>query len=127
MTTVTLSWEDPEDAATFLRLREEYLRQSWLPDPSMAELLELVRAGEVVNDDDQGELRHPLISAEFITPDRPGQFRVLLTCGCGEVTDLTFEDFHVVAGEAAWACPQCGTPHWFPVREDGGEEGSGDG
>lgn len=50
MTTVTLSWEDPEDAATFLRLREEYLRHSWLPDPSMAEFLELVRAGEVVND-----------------------------------------------------------------------------
>ena len=50
MTTVTLSWEDPEDAATFLRLREEYRRQDWLPDPSMAELLELVRAGEVVND-----------------------------------------------------------------------------
>lgn len=51
-TTVILSWDDPEDAATFLCLREEYLRQGWLPDPSMAELLELVRAGEVVNDED---------------------------------------------------------------------------
>lgn len=49
-TTVILSWDDPEDAATFLRLREEYNRQGWLPDPSMAELLELVRAGEVMHD-----------------------------------------------------------------------------
>jgi hypothetical protein len=50
MTAVTLQWPDPEDAARFLRLREEYNRQGWLPDPSMAELVELVRTGEVVND-----------------------------------------------------------------------------
>jgi hypothetical protein len=43
VTTVTLSWEDPEDAARFLQLREEYNRQTWLPDPSAEELLRLVR------------------------------------------------------------------------------------
>jgi hypothetical protein len=52
--TVTLSWEDPEDKATFLRLREEYNRQTWLPDPSAEELLRLVRFSEVKDGSEEG-------------------------------------------------------------------------
>jgi hypothetical protein len=63
--------------------------------------------------------RHPLVSAEFLKPGIPGQYRVLLTCGCGEVTDVTFEAFHVVGGQMAWTCIRCETPHWFPVEDAG--------
>lgn len=47
MTTVTLSWEDPEDAAEFLRLREEYRDHGWLPDPSAEALRDLVGSSVV--------------------------------------------------------------------------------
>ena len=43
MTTVTLSWPDPEDAARFLQFRQESRDHGWLPDPSAEELLRLVR------------------------------------------------------------------------------------
>jgi hypothetical protein len=50
MTTVTLAWDDPEDAARFLELRAGYRRHGWLPDPFVAELVELVADSTVVED-----------------------------------------------------------------------------
>jgi hypothetical protein len=47
--TVTLRWEDPEDAAEFLRIREEYRRQNWIPDASKGALLELLGESEIVS------------------------------------------------------------------------------
>jgi hypothetical protein len=113
MTTVTLSWEDPDDAATFLILREEYRRHSWLPDSSMAELLELVRAGEVMAAD-------PPPAARFISPDHPGQARVLLPCECGTVTDFTFE---LALAEFSMSCPCTGCGAVLPVPAPDGEGG----
>lgn len=43
MSSVTLSWDDPEDAAEFKRIRAEYTRQGWLWDYEQDRLLELVR------------------------------------------------------------------------------------
>jgi hypothetical protein len=47
---VTLSWDDPEDAAEFLRLRGELRGQGWVTDPAGVALQELVAASEVVKD-----------------------------------------------------------------------------
>lgn len=52
MTAVTLRWEDPDDAAEFLRIRADYLRDGWLSDPASAALLELLGSSEAVRDDD---------------------------------------------------------------------------
>lgn len=46
--TIACRWEDPEDAAEFLRLRDQLRRDGWLPDASRDELLRLVTAGEVL-------------------------------------------------------------------------------
>lgn len=61
-----------------------------------------------------------LVSAEFLTPGRDGQIRVLLTCDCGTPTDLTAEISGTGTGEAAYTC-SCGTSHWFTVtaKRDG--------
>ena len=50
MTSVTLRWKDPADAADFLQLRAEYLRDGYLMHPSTVALLELVGGSEVVTD-----------------------------------------------------------------------------
>lgn len=44
MSTVTLSWDDPEAAAEFLALRRDLRRDGWLSDPAAAALQELVGA-----------------------------------------------------------------------------------
>jgi hypothetical protein len=64
--------------------------------------------------------RRSLVAAEFITPDRDGQVRVLLTCDCSYVTDLTAEIPSAGSAEAAYTCDGCGTAHWFTVtaKED---------
>jgi len=51
-TTVILSWPDPEDAAEFLSLHEEYGRHGWLPDTSAARLAELTVSATAVRKDD---------------------------------------------------------------------------
>lgn len=48
MTAVTLSWDDPEDAAEFLALRRDLRRQRWLPDPAAGALLDLVGSSVVM-------------------------------------------------------------------------------
>ena len=53
--TVTLGWEDPEDASEFLRLREQARREGWLPDTSRDALWELVESSEVVKDSSKEE------------------------------------------------------------------------
>ncbi len=56
MTTLTLTWDDPEAASDFVDLRDQLCRQGWLPDASRDALLELVQsAGVKVEDgDDEG-------------------------------------------------------------------------
>lgn len=46
MTTVTLSWDDPEDASEFKRIREA-LRGGWTWDADRDHLLELVRDSKI--------------------------------------------------------------------------------
>ena len=41
MTAVTLSWDDPEEAADFLDLHGRLRRDGWLPDSSADALREL--------------------------------------------------------------------------------------
>lgn len=48
--TVTLSWEDPEDARQFLALHGELRRQGWLPDASAEALRELTAKAAVRED-----------------------------------------------------------------------------
>lgn len=55
--TVTLSWEDPEDAAEFLSLHEALRRQGWLPDPSAVALRELTASATAVREDDADDAR----------------------------------------------------------------------
>ena len=50
MNAVTLSWDDPEDAAEFLRLRSELRGQGWITDPAGGALQELVSRSVVVKD-----------------------------------------------------------------------------
>lgn len=47
MTTVTLSWEDPEGTAEFLSLRRDLRRQGWLSDTARDALLELVEQSRI--------------------------------------------------------------------------------
>lgn len=54
MTRVTLSWDDPDDAAEFLALRRDLRRQGWLGDNAKAALLELVGASEVKDGTGEG-------------------------------------------------------------------------
>lgn len=54
MTTATLRWADPEDAAEFLSLREHLRTYGWLPDPSRDALVELVSTSDVVTEDADG-------------------------------------------------------------------------
>jgi hypothetical protein len=63
-----------------------------------------------------------LVAAGFITPDRDGQVRVLLTCDCGTVTDLTIEVPAGGTSEAAYTC-ECGTSHWFTITATGARNG----
>ncbi len=56
MTTVTLRWEDPEDASEFLNLRDQLHRHGWLPDPSRDAMLELVQAAKVGRQDGSDEV-----------------------------------------------------------------------
>ena len=51
MTTVTLSWDNPDDAAEFLSIRRDLRTQGWLPDPSVAALVELTGSSEVAGED----------------------------------------------------------------------------
>ena len=53
MTTVTLSWQDPDDARDFLQLREEYRRDGYLTDAATDALRELV-GGSAVTDSSEG-------------------------------------------------------------------------
>lgn len=53
--TVTLSWEDPEDARQFLALHGEICRHDWLPDPSAERLRELTASATAVREDDGDE------------------------------------------------------------------------
>jgi hypothetical protein len=53
--TVTLRWDDPEDAREFLRLREEYRRQGWLTDPAAGALTDIVGESEVVAGGGEGD------------------------------------------------------------------------
>lgn len=55
--TVTLSWQDPEDAAEFLSLHEALHRQGWLPDPSAGALRELTASATAVREDGPGDTR----------------------------------------------------------------------
>lgn len=57
MTTVTLSWEDPEKASEFLRLRNELRGQGWVTDPAGVALQELVASSEVVKSSSDEEAR----------------------------------------------------------------------
>jgi len=52
---VTLCWDDPEDAEEFLRLREDCRRDGWLSDPSAEALRELVGASEVAGPEVHGD------------------------------------------------------------------------
>jgi hypothetical protein len=52
--TVTLSWDDPEDAARFLQFRQQSRDHGWLPDPSAEELLRLVSVSEVKDGGEDG-------------------------------------------------------------------------
>ena len=54
MTAVTLSWDDPEEAAEFLALRRDLRRHGWLPDPAAEALRELV-SKSVVAEEGSGE------------------------------------------------------------------------
>lgn len=55
--TVTLRWDDPEDAAQFLELHGELCRQGWLPDPSADALRELTASATAVRKDDGDDPR----------------------------------------------------------------------
>ncbi len=59
-----------------------------------------------------------LVAAEFITPDLHGQVRVLLTCDCSAVTDLTAEIPASGSQEAAFTC-SCGAVHWYTLTATG--------
>lgn len=60
--------------------------------------------------------RRSIVAAEFITPDHDGQIRVLLTCDCSRVIDLTAEIPVAGSQEVAFTCEGCGTAHWFTVE-----------
>lgn len=66
--------------------------------------------------------RRSIVSAEFVTPAIPGQIRVLLTCDCSSVTDLTAEAPAAGSQEAAFTCDGCGTAHWFTVTATGSDD-----
>jgi hypothetical protein len=51
---VTLTWDDPDDAARFLDLRRQRRQHGWLPDGSREELLALVGTAEIVKDGSEG-------------------------------------------------------------------------
>lgn len=55
MTTVILSWPDPEAAAEFLALRRDLRRIGWLPDPARDVLVELVRDSQIKNGSEEGD------------------------------------------------------------------------
>lgn len=65
--------------------------------------------------------RRSIIAGEFLTPDLPGQMRMLLTCDCGTATDLTIEVRGVLPTpqEAAFTCGGCQTPYWFTLTPAG--------
>jgi RNase P subunit RPR2 len=61
--------------------------------------------------------RYPL--ADVIPlKSRDGETRVLLMCGCGHPTDLTFEASATGETGRSYTCEGCGSSHWFKVRED---------
>jgi hypothetical protein len=64
-----------------------------------------------------------LIAAEYLTPEHDNAVRVLLTCDCGQATDLTvIVDCPVhQLGEAAFTC-SCLSVHWFEISSTGGDD-----
>ena len=55
MTTVTLSWDDPESAAEFTALRRDLRRTGWLSDPARDALVELVRDSRIEDGSEEGD------------------------------------------------------------------------
>jgi hypothetical protein len=59
--------------------------------------------------------RYPLGNVIPLKPDRPGQVRVLLMCGCGYPTDLTYEADATGETGQSYICRGCDSSHWFTV------------
>lgn len=62
-----------------------------------------------------------LAAIEYLQPEQDGDLRVLLTCDCATMTDLTIR--HVVLGgaaaEVAVTCDGCQSTYWFTVSATG--------